>query len=130
MATDMELIEKREELKRRLAAGEYKTLIDVLLEGTSRIIQKFSRSPRPISPWYSSMVLYLIIQSVSFTILVVIGDKSTLELFGDTVLIFTEIVLLNLAVGYLFIPGVIIGNFFIHQVFKTFQDSVLDVTEL
>ncbi len=31
MATDTALIEKREELKRRLESGEYRTLIDALL---------------------------------------------------------------------------------------------------
>ena len=32
MSTDTALIEKREELKRRLASGEYKTLVDIFLE--------------------------------------------------------------------------------------------------
>jgi hypothetical protein len=33
MAKDTALIKKREELKRRLAEGEYKTLVDVVLTG-------------------------------------------------------------------------------------------------
>ena len=48
MTTDTTLIEKREELKRRLAVGEYRTFIDVTLDWSSFIIQKITCNPYPI----------------------------------------------------------------------------------
>ena len=57
MTSDSALREKRDELKRQLAAGEYRTLIDVLLDGTGRLIQKITRHRKPISVWYSGVVI-------------------------------------------------------------------------
>ena len=58
MTTDTALIEKREDLKRRLAAGEYKTLVDVLFDKMSRVIQRLIRSSRPISAWVNGFILF------------------------------------------------------------------------
>jgi hypothetical protein len=46
MTTDTALIEKREELKRRLVSGEYRTLIDMILDWSSLTIQKITRNPQ------------------------------------------------------------------------------------
>ena len=47
MAEDNALLEKRKELKRQLVAGEYKTLIDVLLDRVGRLIQRLTRNAKP-----------------------------------------------------------------------------------
>ena len=74
MAIDTVLIEKREELKRRLAAGEYKTLVDVLLNWMSRVIQKITHNPQPISPWITSTVWFLLFWLEAFIILLLMND--------------------------------------------------------
>ena len=48
------LADGREELKRQLAAGEYASSIDVILEGAGRILQKLTRRTEPPAPWISS----------------------------------------------------------------------------
>ena len=47
MPEEVELAQKREELNRQLDTGEYKTLIDIFLDGTGGIIQKLTRKPEP-----------------------------------------------------------------------------------
>src|SRR5215510_2537266 len=66
MTTDTTLIEKREELKRRLAAGEYKTLVDIFLEWFDRLIRKIIRRSEPLPIWGITVSLSLTLSLVSF----------------------------------------------------------------
>ena len=47
MAEDNALLKGRQELKRQLLAGEYKTLIDVLLDAVGRLVQRLTGSAEP-----------------------------------------------------------------------------------
>jgi hypothetical protein len=127
LTSDTALIEKREELKRRLAAGEYKTLVDVLFDGLSKIIQKITRSPRPISPWFTSMILYLLMLLLAFA-----GPFLT----GDVPILMRQIsafppgaVPLLALVGYFGFVIMVAGNFYVHRVFETCKESVLNTAE-
>lgn len=126
MATDTTLIEKREELKRRLEAGEYRTLIDGLLEGTNLLIQKMTHRNWRISPWLSSAIMYLIVVLAGFAILISIESKAVLRDGAEAI---TIIFLINLLLGYLSIPGLVVGNLYVHYVFATFHDNVLDAVQ-
>jgi hypothetical protein len=127
MSTDTALIEKREELKRRMAAGEYRTLIDVILDRVGRIIQKITRSPQSISPWYSSITLYLIILLLGFGGLFLVGDVSA---FTKQFMAFSASFLpLSLLIGYFNIAGMVAGNIYVHRVITAFHDNVLDAME-
>lgn len=66
MTTDLTLIEKREELKLKLARGEYKTLVDVCLEWLEHLLRKIARRKEPLSLWYTTIILILIIEIVLF----------------------------------------------------------------
>ena len=74
MTTDTALIEKREELKRRLAAGEYKTLVDVFLEWVDRLIRKITRQSKPLPLWLITIILILAFVLISFTLNYITGD--------------------------------------------------------
>ena len=74
MTEDIALIEKREELKRRLAADEYKRLYDVILGRTGRLIQKITRSPKPPSFWYSAVVIALVTLLIGFLTSILLGE--------------------------------------------------------
>jgi Arc/MetJ-type ribon-helix-helix transcriptional regulator len=50
MSEGANLADGREELKRQLAAGEYASSIDVILEGVGRILQKLTRRTKPPAP--------------------------------------------------------------------------------
>src|SRR4026209_2843935 len=126
MSTDTALIEKREELKRRLAAGEYKTLVDVLFDGIGRIIQKITRYPQPISHWVSSTILYLI-----FLLIPVILDRlgNPLLFTRPTATPFPGLFLLRILLGYSNIAIMVAANIYVHRVFATFHAGVLDNIE-
>jgi hypothetical protein len=127
MTTNTTLIEKREELKRRLVAGEYRTLVDVILDGTARIIQKIIRSPQPLSPWYSSIALYIILLLSGFGGLLLMGEVSA---FTEQFLrLSANFLPLSLSIGYFNVASLVAGNIYIHRVFTTFHDSVLDTIQ-
>lgn len=127
MSTDTSLIEKREELKRRLIAGEYKTLVDVILDRAGQTIRKITHNPQPISPWYSSMMLYLIFLLVAFAGLFLIGEVSDFRQQFTT--FSATFVPLALFLGYLNVASIVAGNIHIHRVFTTFHESVIDTIE-
>ena len=127
MTTDTTLIEKREELKRRLAAGEYKTLVDVLFDGMSRIMQKITRNSRPISPWYSSAILWLIILLSGIVALFLMGDAPAF--MGQFARFPRGFFPLFLSLSYFSIASMVAGNIYVHRVFTIFRDSVLDAAD-
>jgi len=127
MTTDTALIEKREELKRQLATGEYRTLIDVILDGTGRIIQKVTRNPQTISPWYSSVILSSIIMLSALAALYLMGDASVfikqMEKFPQGA------APLLILLGYFSSLIMVAGNLYVRRVFQTCRKSVLEVAE-
>jgi hypothetical protein len=127
VTTDTALIEKREELKRRLAAGEYKTLVDVILDRAGQTIQKITRSSQPISPWYSSLMLYLMFLLLGFAGLYLMGEASAFTKQFPTFSV--SFVPLSLFVGYLNVVSIVAGNIYIHRVFTAFHDSLVDKIE-
>ncbi len=79
MINDTELTQKRHELKRQLDTGEYKTLVDVILDGTSRLIQKLTRGSEPRSFLYSGLAIALITLLISFLISLLIGETDPIR---------------------------------------------------
>lgn len=127
MTTDTALIEKREELKRRLAAGEYKTLVDVLLNWASRVIQKITRSPQLISPWINGIILCSCVWLATFIILLLMDD---IPAFAENLARFPQgtLPLMTLLAYFTFL--VMVGsNLFVHRLFTLFYDSVIDEIE-
>jgi hypothetical protein len=76
LSTDTALIEKREELKRRLAAGEYKTLVDVFLEWFERLLRKITRQSKPLPLWLITIILILAFVLISSAMNYVAGDET------------------------------------------------------
>lgn len=71
MTEELGVIKKRAEIRHQLATGEYKTLIDVLLDRIGRSIQKLTRGPALPSFWFSALtfVVVLLLTSVLFSVL-------------------------------------------------------------
>lgn len=64
MSEDTKLLEKREELKRQLQNGEFDLLPTVILNRIGRIIQRLTRSPEPLSSWYSTALITFLLVSI------------------------------------------------------------------
>ena len=127
MSTDTTLIEKREELKRRLAAGEYKTLVDIFLEGFDHLLRKITRNSQPISPWYTITILYLLFLLIAFAGLFLIGEVAAFKKQFAT--FSASFVPLSFLVGYFNAVSIVAGNMYIHRVFTAFHDDVIDAIE-
>ena len=59
MTEGTNLVDGREELKRQLAADEYKSSIDVILDAAGRILQKLTRQTKPPAPFISALTIAL-----------------------------------------------------------------------
>jgi uncharacterized membrane protein len=130
MTTDTLLIEKREELKRRLAAGEYKTLVDVFLDWVNRMFQKITRQTKPLPLWLIIAILSLVVNLIIFGAIYVTGDFVNISTmakafglgYGLGVLSLISLVILT-------ITTVIVINQSIGRILALWRDDILDATE-
>jgi hypothetical protein len=81
MTEDAELIKKREDLKKRIRRGEYRQLVNIIVDGAGRLIQKLSRNPDPLPFWYSLAVIQLVIVLIGVSISLFLGEFYSFDLF-------------------------------------------------
>jgi hypothetical protein len=118
-----ELSAKREELKRQLATGEYKTLIDVVLDWVSRLIQRTIRGHQPVSVWYSATFILLTTILIGLLAIALLGEFATLQRFVGQLSVFTLLVVVLATVS------MVVVNLFISDILSTLRENVLDVVE-
>jgi hypothetical protein len=131
MSTDAGLIEKREELKHQLAAGDYKTLIDVLFALTDRLIRKITGRTRLFPTWFIAVILLLTIVLIIFLILYVTDDYPDVHNLMDTLGLDYELGLLLMLISpaAMNILGLVLINQYIGRIFILWRDDVIDATE-
>jgi hypothetical protein len=130
MSTDAALIEKRDELKRRLAAGEYKTLVDLVLELLNRFLQKIIRRTKPLPTWLIIAVLSLIAALVGLVTVYVAGDWPSLIQVGRLIGLDDSFVVPWVILNYVFyIVSAVVINQYIHRIFVFWRENILDATE-
>jgi len=127
VTTNTALIEKREELKRRLAAGEYKTLIDIFLDRVDHLIRKITRQSRTLPTWIITIILSLGFTLIGFAIIYISGDKALLNVLttasgglGSLTVLLGSVTAILIAV---------VMNEYIRRIFELWRDEVLDATE-
>jgi hypothetical protein len=127
MTEESELIQKQEELKYQLSTGEYKTLIDVILDKTGRFIQRITRNPKPPSFLFTAVVLTLFYVLIGLLVSIFVGDKfeAIIAFYG----VEYAFLLAALVVGLMFV-AVIGYKIYIGNVFKTLNDYLLDKIEV
>lgn len=114
---DTFLLDKRDELKYLLTDGGYKTLLDVVLDATSRAVQRLIRRPESVSYWTSAGVmclLILLISAVTSHILRETGD-------ARQAVILIEILGVTLA-----FVSLVIFKVFINWILSNLRDHIID----
>ena len=133
MTTDTALIEKREELKRRLAAGEYKTLIDVFLEWFDRLIRKITRQSKPLPSWLITVILGVVFNLIAIAGIYIAGDWTLFRNFFELTFGFRpsalSVILLMILGSVSGVASVVIINQYIRRIFALWHNQVLDATE-
>lgn len=84
MVADVGLIEKRKEIKSRLVAGEYKTLVDVVLARVNRSIQKIARQSRPLSLSLLTVIVSFLVVVISLALTFVAGDQTNFTILANS----------------------------------------------
>ena len=128
MTTDSLLIQKRAELKRRLAAGEYKTLVDVLLEWFERLLRKITRQTKPLPLWVTSTALVLIMGTAGFLIIYLTDNLFVVAPFLNRLSLIINFLIIILFGGQAIISSIAI-NQLIRSNFSLLHDMVLDAVE-
>jgi len=118
--TNADLVSKCEELKHRLATDEYKHLIDVILGGIGRFIQKISRNPTPVPFWYSAIILALSILATSFLTSILLNEFYQIRLDRLP----SEITLVTLT-----LVGTIILKIHLDATFDIWRNKLIDAVE-
>src|SRR5262245_3967832 len=127
MPTDTALIEKREELKRRLASGEYKTLVDVFLGWFERLLRKITRQSKPLPLWFVAVALCVITAAITNAAIYLAGDWTTFLGIGASFGFGPEIgFLINILNGFLIIIIMIVINQYINRFFILWRDIIFD----
>lgn len=130
MSTNTALIEKREELKRRLAAGEYKTLVDIFLEWFDRLIRKITRRTKQLPIWLITTILCLVITLMNFVSVNVAGTltaySNNIELLGVG---YALGVLIIISPGILAVVSPIAFNQYIGRIFVLWHHDIIDMTD-
>lgn len=129
MTTNTALFEKREELKRRLAAGEYKTLVDVFLAGTNRLIGKITRRSKPLPIWLITVILGLVLTiSSSAAIYAADGLTTARNVYEELGLGYGLGILWSISLNVWAISAVIVINHCISRISVLWRNDVLDAT--
>jgi len=127
MSTDTTLIEKREELKRRLAAGEYKTLIDIFLDRVDRLLRKITRQSGTLPTWIITIILSLSLILAGVVIIYLSGDRALLIKLTRASAGFGTLTITSGA--FISIGSAVVMNQYVRRIFVFWHDEILDRTE-
>jgi hypothetical protein len=130
MTSDNALLEAREELKRRLAAGEYKTLVDVFLEWFDRGLRKITRRAEPLPAWYLTVNLVLLFNLIGLASIYAAGDAPGVRRGMESVSLgYGFGFLYTISVAILPIASTVILKQYIDKIVSFWRDNLLDKTE-
>jgi len=104
-------------LKQQIAEGEFRSLIDVILDGVGRVLQKLIRRPEPPAAWVSALVIGLSISLLGLVASLLSGGVSR---FGYRTLILG---------GSMIFLTIIIPRSTNTRTLKTLHDQVLDTLD-
>jgi hypothetical protein len=130
MANATALVKKREELKRRMTAGEYKTLVDVFLAGTDRLLQKITRQNKPLSIWVIILILSLVSTFIGLGWLYIAGELPAInDVFEPLGIIYGWALLWATSLYILLFADLFLVNQYTGRIFIFWCKDILDATE-
>jgi hypothetical protein len=116
MTEETALLDKREELKHELLASQSRTLVDTVLGGTGGLIQKLTRSSRPISMGYNFAMIVLVALLLGLLIGILLNEQERFSQLGPLAI---------LGVGLSF-ASLIVAGINTDQILATLRDHLID----
>jgi hypothetical protein len=98
MTDTTSLQEKREQIKRQLATGEYTPLVDAVVYDAGRLVQKLTRNARPMSFSFSTLVVVLAILTIGLLVSIPLGELNPtliLRSMTGSVLLYVSLIVLK-----------------------------------
>ena len=130
MVVEVGLIEKRKEIKSRLADDEYKTLVDVAFAWINRTIQKISRQSKPFSLSLLTVIISFLVVVISLALTFIAGDQTNFTILAISFGFGVEYgYLLVISIVILTISTVFVINQSLKRVILLWRDKLLDNTE-
>jgi hypothetical protein len=78
--TSTDLESERQELKRQLANGGYKPLIDIVLDGIGYLVQRVGRGSRSAPAWVSAALIALGLLAIDFWTSILVNERYPVRL--------------------------------------------------
>ncbi len=117
MNKDPILFERREELGRKIAAGEYKSLLDVISDEIGRAIQRLTKSTRPLPFWCNVTAITLVLLAVDLLVSLLLGEFSATRY---------ESIWIELSAPGIIIVGLSALKAYLDRAYKTLREDILD----
>lgn len=114
---DPTLFERREELRRQIAAGEYRSLLDVIADVAGRAIRRLTKSTQPLPFWYGASVIALLILFVDFLTSLVLGESCAARY---------ESIWAELSLSAIIVAGLTALKTYLDRVYATLRENILD----
>ena len=112
--------ELREMLKNRLVTRDYRTLIDVILDGIGKIFQKITRTKQPPPYWYNALV---------FAVISLLAGYLTSILFGEYYPFRYETLLFEVSGISIAFLGLVLLHIYIRTTFNSIGTKVIDAID-
>lgn len=118
--TNADLASERQKLKRQLANGEYKPLIDVVLDGIGYFIQRIGRGSRPAPAWFSAALMALALLAIDFWASILLNERYPVRL---------ERIPSEIALVLLTFAGITILKALLSATFSSWRHGLIDALE-
>ena len=120
MINNSKLIDKREELKKQIALGNYSTVPDVILTSIGQLLKIITRRKKLPNYWYSSLILNLIVFLVGMLLSYVMNESVLSQ--GPII----QMVFLAVLAGFI---SMVVAKIFVDKIFKEFRIHIVDSIE-
>lgn len=118
--TNGDLESERQRLKGKLANGEYRPSLDIVLDGIGCLVQKVSGGSKPAPFWYGAAVIALGLLAISFW---------TSILFGEFYRVRLERIPSEIALGLLTFTGISVLKALLSATFSSWRNELIDALE-
>jgi len=120
MTENSDLYKKREELIDRLASDDYRTLVDIILDGVGRFVQKLTRSSKPSPYWFNAIILGLVTVLISLL---------TSLFFGEYYPLRREFILVEISIVVIAFANLVTLKMNTRAIFSSFHERLLIAIE-
>jgi len=123
MAENIDLLKRREELKLALSEGNYKTMVDIMMDWVNHPFRKSIGNHRTLSLIFGALIIYLLTMMIGVLVVAFMGEFGKLSQITAR---YTWWFYLSFISAPL---SMTVANEFVHRIISILRDYVLQIAE-